>query len=82
LTRGDAQLGFVVYLPLRPLSTSGLQEGDVTRKLLTALALSTALMGAATILMATEADAAMSYGSQSVVDLQHQIARVEKAQFV
>ena len=51
------------------------------RKLLAALGLSTALAAATALPLATEAGAAMNYGGQSVADLQHQIAPVEKAQF-
>ena len=51
------------------------------RKVLAALGLSTALAAATALPLATQAEAAMSYGGQSVADLQHQIAPVEKAQF-
>ena len=51
------------------------------RKLLAALGLSTALAAGAALPLATQAQAAMSYGGQGVADLQHQIAPVEKAQF-
>jgi hypothetical protein len=51
------------------------------RKVLAALGLSTALAAATSVPLATEARAAMNYGGQSVADLQHQIAPVEKAQF-
>ena len=50
-------------------------------KFLAALALATALSVAAALPLATQSKAAMSYGGQSVADLQHQIAPVEKAQF-
>jgi hypothetical protein len=50
-------------------------------KFLAALGLSTALAAAAALPLATQAQAAMSYGGQGVADLQHQMAPVEKAQF-
>jgi hypothetical protein len=50
-------------------------------KFLAALGLSSALAAATALPLATQAEAAMSYGGQSVADLQHQIAPVEKAQF-
>ena len=50
-------------------------------KFLAALGLSTALAAATALPLATQAEAAMSYGGQSIADLQHQIAPVEKAQF-
>jgi hypothetical protein len=50
-------------------------------KFLAALGLSTALAAAAALPLATQAEAAMSYGGQGVADLQHQTAPVEKAQF-
>ena len=50
-------------------------------KFLAALGLSTALAAAAALPLATQAEAAMSYGGQGVADLQHQMAPVEKAQF-
>ena len=50
-------------------------------KFLAALGLSTALAAAAAVPLATQAQAAMSYGGQGVADLQHQMAPVEKAQF-
>ncbi len=50
-------------------------------KFLAALGLSTALAAAATLPLATQAQAAMSYGGPGVADLQHQIAPVEKAQY-
>ena len=51
------------------------------RKFLAALGLSAALAVATAVPLATEAGAAMNYGGQSVADLQHQIAPVEKTQF-
>jgi hypothetical protein len=51
------------------------------RNLLAALGLSTALAAATAVPLAAEAGAAMNYGGQSVADLQHQIAPVEKTQF-
>ncbi|MGA2492218.1 MAG: hypothetical protein ABSF67_04625 [Roseiarcus sp.] len=50
-------------------------------KFLAAVGLSSALAAATALPLATQAEAAMSYGGQSVADLQHQIAPVEKAQF-
>ena len=50
-------------------------------KFLAALGLSTALAAATALPLATQAQAAMSYGGPGVADLQHQIAPVEKAQF-
>ncbi len=50
-------------------------------KFLAALGLSTALAAAAALPLATQAQAAMSYGGPGVADLQHQMAPVEKAQF-
>jgi len=53
----------------------------VMSKFLAALGLSTALAAAAALPLATQAQAAMSYGGQGVADLQHQMTPVEKAQF-
>jgi hypothetical protein len=50
-------------------------------KFLAALGLSTALAAAVALPLATQAQAAMSYGGPGVADLQHQMAPVEKAQF-
>ena len=50
-------------------------------KFLAALGLSTALAAAAALPLATQAQAAMSYGGPGVADLQHQMTPVEKAQF-
>jgi hypothetical protein len=52
------------------------------RKILAALGLSTALMASAALPLAGAADAAMTYGAMGVDGLQHQIAPVEKAQYV
>lgn len=50
-------------------------------KYLAALGLSTGLAATTAVPLSTTAGAAMNYGGQSVADLQHQIAPVEKAQF-
>ena len=50
-------------------------------KLLAALGLSTALAAAAALPLATQAQAAMSYGGEGVADLQRQMTPVQKAQF-
>ena len=50
-------------------------------KFLAALGLSTALAAAATLPLATQAQAALSYGGQGVADLEHQMTPVEKAQY-
>ena len=50
-------------------------------KFLAALGVSTALAAAAVLSLATQAQAAMSYGGSGVADLQHQATPVEKVQF-
>ena len=50
-------------------------------KFLAALGLSTALAAAAALPLATQAQAAMSYGGEGVADLQRQMTPVQKAQF-
>jgi hypothetical protein len=50
-------------------------------KLLAALGLSTALAGAASLPLATAADAAMTYGAQGAAGLENALTPVEKAQF-
>ncbi len=50
-------------------------------KFLAALGLSTALVAAASLPLATVADAAVAYSGQGAADLQQSLTPVEKAQF-
>ena len=50
-------------------------------KLLAALGLSTALAAAASLPLATAADAALAYGGQGAADLQSSLTPIEKTQF-